>query len=305
MRLEPVGVETMGELAVMRAPCGEGMWRVDFAEEEGQWRVDWVHGRPDPRSLGRQWQEALLPLLQHHATAHFDIYYAAGTLAEENAHEIARTRESGYQAVRDFLGVQDDVRIRLIFFDDEESKAEWTWHRGVGWAFGTTIVEVYNDDVQLEPFHEATHILAASVGYPPAIFNEGLAVYMSELLGAPALEDLGGGSRSVYQRVQELRADGEWIPLRELLTYTEIGSRQSRSTVAYPEAGAFVKFLADTYGREVVLELYGSLVNSSDRAVQQENERVLERICGTSVGVLEREWQLAMGVPCEPAEAAE
>jgi len=130
-----------------------------------------------------------------------------------------------------------------------------------------------------------------SHGNPPALFNEGFAVYMSERLGAHGLESLGGGQSSIYQRTRELKNKNEWIPLEELITYTEIGSGWSRPPVAYPEAASFVKYLIDTFGKDKFLQAYKRLQNSSSKQVQKQNIEKLKNIYGRTLNELERQWQ--------------
>ena len=119
---------------------------------------------------------------------------------------------------------------------------------------------------------------------------------MSERLGAAPLKDLGGGGSMLYERARGLKEKGDWIPLEELLTYTDIGPGWSRPPVSYAEAGAFVKFLVETYGKERFLEAYGSLKNSKDETVHQQNQQQLQRIYGKSLDALRREWFEAMGL---------
>ena len=69
-----------------------------------------------------------------------------------------------------------------------------------------------------------------------------------------------------------------------------IGSPQSRPTVSYPQAGAFVKFLVERHGKDKLLHAYKALKNSSDQAVRQRNRQTLEKICGQSLDRLERDW---------------
>lgn len=242
------------------------------------------------------WYDRLLPQLEKRTTEHFDISFAKGSTAERDIEGIADERESGYRRADEFLDRVSEVRIRLVFFEDEGTKFEETGHRGMGWATGTTIVEVYNDHQRLDPYHEVTHILAEPLGDPPAAFSEGLAVYMSERLGAPALLTLGGGMLSLYERVSELKHAGDWIPLSKLPTYTEIGSAGSRPHIAYAQAGAFVKFLVDCHGKGNLLEAHAALKNSSAREVHRQNRHALEHIYGRSVDALDREWHVAMGL---------
>jgi len=75
-----------------------------------------------------------------------------------------------------------------------------------------------------------------------------------------------------------------------LLTYTEIGPGWSRPPVAYPEAGAFVKFLIDTYGKEKFLQAYKNLTSSRIRSVLEQNQGELEKLYGSSLPNLEKQW---------------
>jgi len=297
-RLQPISVGLRGDLAILSAKLDHAVWTVEFAQMKGEWRLDWIDGWPAPPS-GRD-REArlagLLPRLQKRSTPHFDIYYSTGSSAARDIAKIAEQRDLGYQAIIAFLGATGGPRIRLIFFEDANTKAVWAMHQGDGMAYGTTIIEVYNDVVQLDPFHEVTHILTGPTGSPPAILEEGFAVYMSEHLGAPPLKSLGGGDLPTYERVRQLGAQSKWIPLAELLTYTDIGSEQSQPLIAYPEAGAFVKFLVDTYGKDEFLAAFKELRNSDDRGVQQQNVAALERICGRPLPELNRAWLAAMGI---------
>lgn len=244
----------------------------------------------------RNWMDQLLPKMQKRATPHFDIYYTKHCTAEQDIEEIVQKREEGYQEVCEFLGHEPDIRVCLVFFEDEETKHKETGHRGAGWAFGTTIVEVNNPEVQLDPYHEVVHILTNDYGDPPALFREGFATAMSEYLGALALKDLGGGKSSLYERVRQLKANDDWIPLEELLTYTDIGPMWSRPPVSYAEASAFVKFLLDAYGKEKFLEAYRGLKNSEEKEVHQQNQAKFEQIYGKSLDMLRQEWYEAMGL---------
>jgi hypothetical protein len=202
-------------------------------------------------------------------------------------------RESGLKKVCDFANITPAEVVIVFFYPDQTTKRMCTMHTGNGLARGNMIAEVYNDQVKLDPYHETTHVLMRQYGDPPALFNEGFAVYMSERLGAHALDDLGGGQATIYQRVRELKAKGELIDLRKLLGYTEIGSGKTDPPVAYPEAASFVKFLIDQHGKDKFLQAYRTLRNSDDTAGQEENISTLEQIYGTSLAELEKQWEKA------------
>ncbi|MHC4529391.1 MAG: M1 family aminopeptidase, partial [Planctomycetota bacterium] len=230
---------------------------------------------------------------EHFITDHFVFYCSPNTPAHNDIKSLMGQRESGLKKVCDFANITPAEVVIVFFYPDQTTKRMCTMHTGNGLARGNMIAEVYNDQVKLDPYHETTHVLMRQYGDPPALFNEGFAVYMSERLGAHALDDLGGGQATIYQRVRELKAKGELIDLRKLLGYTEIGSGKTDPPVAYPEAASFVKFLIDQHGKDKFLQAYRTLRNSDDTAGQEENISTLEQIYGTSLAELEKQWEKA------------
>ncbi|HUW20396.1 MAG TPA: hypothetical protein VMW16_13950 [Sedimentisphaerales bacterium] len=294
LSLQPGPVVKKGPALALTAKREAEVWTIDFAQEDGKWKIDWIAGYTPRILLWQNWEERLLPQMEKHSTKHFDIYYQRGSPAEKEIEKIARDREAGYGAICEFLGKDSQVKIKLILFEDEKTKWFETGHQGRGWAYGNTTVEVYNQQEQLDPYHETTHVLMGSLGNPPALFNEGFAVYMSERLGAHALEDLGGRQATIYERARELKTKGEWIELEELIAYTEIGSVESRPPVAYAEAAAFVKFLIDNYGKEKFLRAYKKLKSSDNEKVHKRNVKRLAGIYGKSLEELEKQWKDAL-----------
>jgi len=286
LALEPKSVTRQNDVFVLSAAMKDKLWTVDFVQAGGQYKLDSIGG-----VISNDWQERLLPLLQQRTTKHFDIYYFKDSTAEKEIELIVKEKEKGFEQICRFLGKDSDQRIRMIFFEDGETKRNATAHQGAGWAFGNTIVEIYNEEQKLDPYHETVHILMGPYGNPPALFNEGFATYMSERLGAKALKSLSGGQSSIYERVRELKSKGEWIELEELITYTDIGPGWSRPPISYPEAASFVKFLIDKYGKDKFLQAYKRLKNSGDETVQQRNKKKLEQIYNKPLRKLEDEWE--------------
>ena len=289
LRPESVTSMRMGESATLNASHASQPFIIDFVMEDGQWKIRNIRMK---RGGNRgDWQARLLPKMRKRVTKHFDIFCYKGSTAEKEIDKIAEQRERGFREICRFLGKDSDVRIRMILFEDAATKYSHTGHQGAGWAFGNTVVEIYNEKQKLDPYHESTHVLMRPYGAPPALFNEGFATYMSERLGSHALDAMKGGESSIYERVRELDGKGELIELEELLTYTEIGSRETNPPVAYPEAASFVKFLIDTYGKDKFLEAYRTLRNSGDKSVQQQNVEALHGIYGKSLDELKRQWK--------------
>jgi beta-lactamase regulating signal transducer with metallopeptidase domain/tetratricopeptide (TPR) repeat protein len=296
LSLQPESVLSKNGLLALTAKDKDQTWTIDFVEDAGRWKIDWIAGYT-PRILFMQnWEQRLLPKMEKRSTEYFDIYYGKGSTAEKDIERIASDREAGHRTICDFLGTKSHTRIKLILFESEETKWSETGHQGRGWQYGNTMVEVYNEQEQLDPYHETTHVLMGPFGNPPALFVEGFAVYLAERLGAHALEDLGGGQAKIYERVKLLKENGELINLRELLTYTEIGSKETRPPVAYAEAASFVKFLIDQYGKDKFMQAYKTLRNSDDTTGQEENIRRLEQIYGESLTELEKQWETAFSL---------
>ncbi len=269
---------------------GQGL-AVFLAREEDRWKVDEIAGYTPQAVLWGNWQERLLPTLKTRRSEHFEIFFAPGSTAEKEVERVAAERDRGFRAIADFLGLRPEIRIRLVFFEDMRTKAWETGHRGAGWAFDHTIVEVFNAQERLDPFHEVCHILANGLGDPPALFNEGLAVYMSERLGAPALKNLGGGTLSIDERVRQLMSRNEGIPLTRLFEFTEIGSDESKPAIAYAEAASFVKFLIEEFPHDKFLAAYSSLKNSADPAVREKNLGILRDIYGGTLAGHAQAWE--------------
>jgi len=292
LRPESVTSMRMGESAILNVEHAGQPYKIGFLMEDGQWKI---HEMGRGRDSGGDWQARLLPKMQKRSTKHFDIFCFEDSTAQKDIAKIAEQRDRGFSEICRFLGNDSDLRIRMILFEDGASKYSHTGHQGAGWAFGNTVVEIYNEKQRLDPYHETTHVLMRAYGSPPALFNEGFATYMSERLGSQALAAMKGGEASIYERVRDLDGKGELIELKELLTYTEIGSRQSNPPVAYPEAASFVKFLIDTYDKDRFLKAYRTLRNSSDKSVQAQNVEALQKIYSKSLEELIKEWKAVFG----------
>jgi hypothetical protein len=277
----------------LTASRDEERWVIEFVSRDGTWLVDWITGVPLALRW-QDWQEWLPSQMQRHRTEHLEIYFESDSTASREIETIAAARERGYVEISRLIGFTGKKQVRLYLFEDARSKWLATGHRGTGWATGATLVEVYNDDTKLDPYHELTHILMGPYGLPPAALNEGFAVYVSERLGARALRHLGGRDATLDQRARQVLEEGAWIPLSELLGYTEIGSTESRPTISYAQAGSFVKFLVERHGLDAFLDAYRGLRNSDREADRRENRRLLQEITQRPLTELETAWKASL-----------
>lgn len=255
-------------------------WMIYFKYADSQWKIDWIDGFTTLVDLWMSWPERLLPKMQTISTEHFDFYFDRGSYAEKNMEHIIQVREEGYKRICEFLQLDTDQRICTVFFNDLATKAFETGHRGKGAAFDTTIIEVYNEEIQAHPFHETVHILSNPLGFPPALFFEGLAEYLEiALAGENSLELF----IELENQILSLKGAKDWIPIKDLIKYTDIPG-PSPAHVSYPEAAAFVKYLLETYGLQKFKECYSGLVNSDIE--QLKNMDSLEAIYGKSLDIL-------------------
>ena len=231
------------------------------------------------------------------ATAHLDIYAWSGSLAAEQIRAIGEQREAALEAIADELGLAFSDRVRLVFYPDSATKYDQTGHVGSGWAWGDNIIEIYNDLIRLDPYHELAHVVARRLGDPPALLSEGFATYVSESLGADALEFLGHPGLTADEATCESAAVGELIPLDTLFRFTEIGSQASNPPVAYPQAASFVKFLVERYGIDTLRDAYRMLTNTDEPDGMLANEAAFAGIYGAAPGGLERSWRQSIGCP--------
>lgn len=247
--------------------------------------------------VGRQSPDAYDPDedFVHVQRGSLELYAWRGSLAARDLERIASERAAAMAALGELLGVPTPRDVRMVFYADEETKIEQTGHRGVGWATGSTVVEVHNDSVQLDPYHELAHIVAAEAGSPPPVLGEGSAIYATERLGADALRHLGNQGRSAHEVTCEALREGRFIPLAELVALDNIGSDESRAALEYAEAGSFVRFLVESRGPDVFRAAYGTLVEGVE---VEETIHRLESVSGAGLEELERAWLEVVGHAC-------
>jgi hypothetical protein len=238
--------------------------------------------------LGRKNPAAdLTKLFEKRDASHLVIYCPKDTEAAAHLDAVAAQREEAFQRISAMLHVTYPEPIHMVFYADPETKTKETGSTGAGESRGNNVIEVYG---QVDPYHELTHVLASRLGDPPAMFNEGLAVYVAEQMGADALKSLGSPGKKVDEAVKAHRDQGQFIAIDKLFTYTDIGPEGTEPVISYPEAASFVKFLISKYGLEKFRQSYGSLQNADDAAVVQKNKEAFRAIYRKFPGDLQAEW---------------
>jgi hypothetical protein len=218
---------------------------------------------------------------------HLNLYFLPGTLAASKSREILVEREAGLAKIEEMIGMRFDGTIALILYPDMATKTADTLHTGEGWAFDRMMVEIYNKDTQLDPFHEMTHIVTGTLGSPPPLFDEGLAIYVAETLGSDALEYIVGPGHKIDEVLKGYKQQGKLIPLVELLAVANIGDTPERAEIEYPEAASFVEYLIEAFGLETFRKIFSTL-EAGD--APDKNRESLENITAKTFVELETQW---------------
>ncbi len=135
--------------------------------------------------------------------------------------------------------------------------------------------------------HEMTHLVVAEsekspLGHDaPSWLNEGLAVYFQN----------EGDDRSLEHRLASPARGGRLLPLKNM---NRVPGRRNEIGVFYPQAGHFVGYLIDTYGRERI----GALLANLDSG--QEISDAFHSTYGESLYDVENTWRSTLGANALP-----
>jgi hypothetical protein len=228
------------------------------------------------------------PALRMEQRGRLIIYYLDGdSWIAGRIDAIAAERARVYQDLVARINPKFDREIALYLFPDADSKLAYTIHRGLGWASGRILAEIFNERDRIDPYHEVCHIIAGSVGSPPAMLDEGLAAWSQE------------GHRwdgiAVDSWAKAFAARGALWPVEKLYGFPEIGSEATRGPIAYPQSASLVGYLIDRFGWEKFLGAYRVLQRKSDDAA-------FTAAFGIDLATLEKDWRQSLASPeIEPA----
>jgi hypothetical protein len=252
----------------------------------------WVH-IPEPTAVrrfhmgGSDSARAFLSRFDSRAGRVLTVYALQGTLRSEQIDAIVAERDHAVSVLSRMLGVAPPSGLTLVFYPDGATKTLDTNHVGSGMTKGRFIVEVINDTVGVDPYHELAHVVSGQLGWAPAWLNEGFAVYAAEYLGADALALQGWAGKTVDQAACSLLRTGDLFPMAELMQLADIGPSESRPKVSYAQAGSFTGFLAQTLGIEALRMSYETL---SPTQLPDEHEAAFANAFGMSSEDAARSW---------------
>lgn len=148
-----------------------------------------------------------------------------------------------------FLGVKAPDVIDFWKYPDTATKAEYTGDAGNGHAIASA--RALHTIWRVES-HELVHLVSGGWGNPPALLNEGLAVWLS------------GGWQGKPVATYAAGLGDSWIPYTKLAATGSF--RQEDDLITYAEAGALVGWLAETRGTKGLRKVFARLPGTSGAA---------------------------------------
>lgn len=181
---------------------------------------------------------------------HYIFHYCAGSVAEKDILLIAETQEKCFSKICSTLKTDYTEIINYYLTDSPLEIGRVIWNEdapcnGCALCGRNKVYAAYNDNIKCVGSHEDTHLISFLMNFPESDFVvEGLAMYMDGLWW--------GVSNEIWAAYYKMKhAD---LSVKDLFD-NDIFADYS-CTVTYPIAGAFSKFLIDTFGMERYIELY-------------------------------------------------
>jgi hypothetical protein len=213
---------------------------------------------------------------------HFIYYTQPGHNIPDGA---VKLNETTYAKVTGIFPVARGTKIKYYRYPSQTDLDRAFGRSAKGYACQTSEGSIVHSVYSCHP-HEVIHAVTYSMGRPPALFEEGLAVAYDWRF---ALEEGDVHALARGKLVQQ-----KLFPLRSILTTT--GFQAYNSITAYIEAGSFVKYLVDAYGPSKMRSLF-ALPRHSD---VQEIEATFREIYGQPLGEMESQWWAFLRAWCPP-----
>jgi hypothetical protein len=227
-----------------------------------------------------------------YTSEHYIFHYLPDSIADKDIKQIVETQESSFAKICSTLQVNYPEKINYYFTDSPLEIGRIFWEEGtpcngVALCGDNKIYAVYTDEIKCIGSHEDTHMISFLLGYPQSDFVvEGLAMFMDGLWWGVDNEVW-----SAYYKAKHL--DLSIVELLDNDVFAERGC-----VITYPIAGAFTKFLIDTYGIERYLSFY-----KYDSAISEE---IVQSVFNTSLHEIEKSfWEKLSSIPFDSGELEE
>jgi hypothetical protein len=183
-------------------------------------------------------------------TIQFDninLYVLPNSLADKNRDLLQDRIKLHYQSILKLVGIEKyDQTIHYFITNSREQNEVFTGMITSGTAYPNTntLLTAYAQNHDSVNEHELYHVISINTwDYSDAWIIEGSAVHASIKWGNYPLHNLNN----------YLKKQGKLVGLSNL---TSNKFRDVNAMLSYPQAGSFVKFLYEKYGREKFIELW-------------------------------------------------
>ncbi len=223
-----------------------------------------------------EFDNPLVELTQTMETENFIFHYSWGDFIETDR------AEAYHRWAVAFMGVLCPKKIDYFKFKDREQMYRVTGSASTGFA-DIMDFEIWTYLPWLS--HECMHLYSMLFGHPPTLFLEGIGVAYQIDPYAGDFEAREFNGERIHDIVRRYKAQGKLYPLASLITAQ--GWAQADFTTTYPQAGSFVRFLADGYGIEKVKQIFIRMgKNDAAQAIQDK----FLAIYGFSLAQAEDDW---------------
>lgn len=187
-----------------------------------------------------------------YVSEHYVFHFQPGSLAEKEIVTISQEQEQCFSKICAVLQVEHPEKIHYYFTASPLEIGLVFWTEGTpcnGVALcgreQAKIYAVYNETVKCVGSHEDTHLISFRINYPESDFVvEGLAMFMDGLWwGVP---------NEVWTSYYKHKHPE--LAVCSLLDNEAFA--QQGCEITYPVAGAFTKYMIDTFGKEKYLNFY-------------------------------------------------
>jgi len=211
-------------------------------------------------------------------TEHLIFHYSPGDFVD-----VARN-EAFCQWASSLLGFE--LTQKIDYYKWKDRQQEWLVSQATNIGFGGGYAVItYLPWMNHELFHSYQYQMRPAA--PSTFFVEGMAVaYQVDPLAGDFVPREKNGV-PLHDVVREMKAQGRLLPLSGIM----LSFKSYDYTIAYDEAGSFIRYLIDTRGLDQLRSFFGTF----RRYTLADLENGLRTVYGKSVAELEQEWLAFLG----------
>lgn len=223
---------------------------------------------------------------------HYIFHYCAGSVAEKDIKLIAETQEKCFRKICSTLKIDYTEKINYYLTESPLEIGRVIWDEeapcnGCALCGRNKVYATYNDSIKCIGSHEDTHLISYLMNFPESDFVvEGLAMCMDGFWwGVP---------NEIWAAYYQMKHEN--LSVKDFFDndiFADFGC-----AVTYPIAGAFTKYLIDSFGMDQYIELY--------KYTAKEYETIMQSIFHTSFeDIVEQFWHEMSRIPFDASSLEE